>query len=100
MNQDQESVESLAVSQVKNRLQEMVEEIVNTILEPTLAVKLYLDQTNFATCQKWLSDQTIQLKILNGKYEMQLSLELFKLPLQTSDTLEESGKRTHLRKHF
>jgi hypothetical protein len=38
--------------------------------------------------------------ICDGKYELQVSLELFKLPSQTSDTCEKSGKKTQRRKLF
>ena len=86
MNQNPEKEESLAALQVRSKLQEMVEGMLKEISGQIPEVRLYSGQTNFATFPKSLLDRQIHFKVSNGKYEMQLSLELSKLPSRTSDT--------------
>jgi ribonucleoside-triphosphate reductase (thioredoxin) len=56
------------------------DEIVNGTLAQILARKLSSDQTNFVTCQKLLSGLTTHSTLCDGRYELQVSLELSKLP--------------------
>jgi hypothetical protein len=67
MNHKAENEEYSAVRQVKNKLQETVDEIVNEISERTHAVKSSLDQINSATFQKLSSDRKIRLTSLRRK---------------------------------
>ena len=100
MNHDQANEVSLVEWQVRNKLRKTVDEIATGTLAQILAQKLSSDQTSFVTCQKLLSGLTTHTSLCEGKYELQVSLELFKLPAQTSDTSEESGKKTPKRKLF
>ena len=86
MNQNQEKEESLAVLQARSKLQEMVEGMLKEISGQTPVRKSSSDQTNFVIFPKSLLDRQIHFKVSNEKYEMQLSLELSKLPSRTSDT--------------
>jgi hypothetical protein len=83
---------SLVEWQVRNRLRKTVDEIATGTLAQILARKLSSDPTNFVTCQKLLSGLTTRSTLCEGKYELQVSLELSKLPSQTSDTCERSWK--------
>src|SRR5210317_183032 len=100
MNLDQASEVSLVEWQVRSKLRKMVDEIATGTLAQILAQRLSSDQTSFVTCQKLLSGLTTHTSLCEGKYELQVSLELSKLPSQTSDTSEESGRKTQRRKLF
>ena len=72
--------------QVKSKLQKMADEMLPTILELIHVVKSSSDPTSSAIYQRLLSGQTIRSQVSNEKYALRLSLELYRLPLQTSDT--------------
>ena len=98
MSQKVVSEVSLVEWQVRNRLRKTVDEIATGTLAQILARKLSSDPTNFVTCQKLLSGLTTHTTLCEGRYELQVSLELSKLPSQTSDTYESVGKKTQKRK--
>src|SRR5210317_446325 len=100
MNLDQANEVSLVEWQVRNKLRKMVDEIATGTLAQILAQRLSSDQTSFVTCQKLLSGLTTHTTLCEGKYELQVSLVLSKLPSQTFDTYGENGRKIRKRKLF
>ncbi len=86
MKANQESEASSVELQVNDKLKQTIEEIAHMSLEQIRALRSYLDQDNFATCQKSSYGLKIPLITSNGRYVLRLSLELSKVPSQTSDT--------------
>ena len=85
MNQNQENEVSLVESQVKNRLQEMTEEMLPTISELIHVAKSSSDPTNSVIFQRLSLGHKIHSQASNEKFGLRLSLGLFRLPLPTSD---------------
>jgi hypothetical protein len=92
MNPDPESEEYLVESQVKSRLHEMNEEMLPLISELIRVAKSSSDPTNSVIFQKLLLGHTIHSTASNEKFGLRLSLGLFRLPSQTSDTSEIFGE--------
>jgi hypothetical protein len=86
MNPTQENEVSSAELLVKSKLKGMADEMLPTILELIHVVRSSSDPTSSAIYQKLLSGQTIRSLASNERYALRLSLELYKLPLQTLDT--------------
>ena len=85
-NPDLESEVSFLEWQVKSKLQETSDEMLPLILELIHVVKSSSDPTSSATYLKLLSGHPIRSQASNEKYALHLSLELYRLPSQTSDT--------------
>ena len=86
MNHDLANEVSLAEWQVKNKLQEMTEEMLPLILELTRVVKSSSDPTSSVTYQRLLLGHKIHSTASSERCGLRLSLGLFSLPLLTSDT--------------
>ena len=86
MNHDLANEVSLAEWQAKSKLQKMTDETLHTILELIRVARSSSDPINSAIFQKLLSGRPIHLQASNEKYELQLSLGLYKRHSQTSDT--------------
>ena len=80
MNQKQENVESLAGLPPRTMLQEMGGVMQGMTLDVTHALKSSLETDSSAISQRLLLDQTTLLTTLRGKYELRVSLELYKVP--------------------
>jgi hypothetical protein len=91
-NPDPESEASFLEWLVKNRLQEMSDEMLPLILELIHVVKSSSDPINSVTYRKLLSGQPILSQASNEKYGLRLSLELYRLPSQTLGIYETSGE--------
>ena len=91
MNHDLVNEVSLVEWQVKSKLHSTSEEMLPMILELIHVVKSSSDPTNSVICQKLWSGHPIRSLVSNEKYALRLSLELYRLPSQTSDTSEKSG---------
>ena len=78
-NHDLESEASFLEWLVKNRLQEMSDEMLPLILELIHAQRSSCGPTNSAIFQKLLSGHPIVSKTSNERYVLQLSLGLFRL---------------------
>ncbi len=91
-NHDLESEASFLEWLVKNKLQEMNDEMLPLILELIHVVKSSSVPINSAIYQKLLSGRPILSQASNEKYGLRLSLELYRLPSPTLDTSETSGK--------
>src|SRR6056300_1391045 len=92
MNPDQESEEYLVESQVKSKLQEMNEEMLPLISELIRVAKSSSDPTSSVIFQRLLLGHRIHSQVSNEKFGLRLSLGLFRLPSQTSDTSEIFGE--------
>ena len=85
MNPDPESEASLAESQVKNKLNEMAEEMLPMISELIRVAKSSSDPTSFATFQKLSLGHKIHSLASNERFGLRLSLGVYRLPSPTSD---------------
>jgi hypothetical protein len=95
MNPKLESVESLTeyLQETKQKLLDAVNFLESTSAR-TLAVKLYLDPSGYATLQKLSSEQRIILSRLKTRLESLRYWERFKARSQTLGMLEKSGEAT------
>ena len=74
------SEDSSAELLANDKLQRTVDEILTKNLERILAARSSLDPTSSAISQKLSCEAVTPLTIFEEKYDLRLSLELFKLP--------------------